>query len=348
MACQTGQSSAGIINDLLERGNQYSFVQVMRLFRAVLGPDALEQGRVRVRPELSMAFPPADVAGIEAAGDDESGFLVTATFLGLYGSSSPLPSFYTEDLLDEISADGSACRDFLDIIHQRLYSLYFRCWSKYRLFIRVEEEQDPSERQKLFCLLGLGEPELAAGLPDAWSLIRYAGLLTQFPRSSLGLETLLRDALSIKELTVIQCIRRMASIPPEQRLKLGNSGCGLGTDTVLGSEIVDRMGKFRLQVGPLFRKEFDSLLPGAPLHIKLASLVKLYLLDPLDHDLELILSAGEVGPIRLGAPDCPKLGWNTWCFSGDTLGEVRAVFPVHHDRSEQIYSTPPKEKEKPC
>jgi predicted component of type VI protein secretion system len=57
----------------------------------------------------------------------------------------------------------------------------------------------------------------------------------------------------------------------------------------------------------------------------------LYLLDPLDHDLELILAAGEVGPIRLGAPDGPKLGWNTWCFSGDTLGEVRAVFPVYHN-----------------
>jgi len=124
----------GVLNELLKCGHEFSFVQVMRLARKHLDPKGEEglpeipwQDRVRVRPELSLAFPASDVAGVEKDGDN---LRVTTTFLALYGASSPLPTFYTEDLMDEASNDESVCRDFLDIIHQRLYHLWFQCWSK--------------------------------------------------------------------------------------------------------------------------------------------------------------------------------------------------------------------------
>ena len=130
MADTSGQANSPLINDLLSRGHEFSFTQVMRLARTVLGPggarelpDVPWQERVRVRPDLSLAFPASDVVRVEQDGTD---LLVETTFLGLYGSSSPLPTHYTEDLMDEASADSSVSRDFLDILHQRLYQLYFQ------------------------------------------------------------------------------------------------------------------------------------------------------------------------------------------------------------------------------
>lgn len=335
MADTSGQPHPPLIDDLLAHGHEFSFDQVMRIARLHLGaggagelPEIPWQERIRVRPDLSLSFPAADVARVERSGADNADLLITTTFLGLYGSSSPLPTHYTEDLLDEAAADSSVSRDFVDILHQRLYQLYFQCDNKYRLFVRVAEEQNPRDRERLFCLIGLGEKELRDSLPEAWSLVRYAGLFSQFPRSAAGLQTLLRDALGVRKLEVEQCVLRRVPIPADQQMSLGLSGMSLGTTTVLGSEMPDRMGKFRIHIGPLSKKEYDSLLPGTPQHDKLAGLIRLYILDPFDFDLKLILAANQAGPIRLGDPSGQRLGWNSWCFSGDTLGEVSALFPI--------------------
>jgi type VI secretion system protein ImpG len=331
MADTPGRTTSPLMVDLLQSGHQFSFVQVMRLARRFLDPRGAEglpevpwQDRVRIRPELSLAFPAADVARVERVGAD---LRVTATFLGLYGTSSPLPIFYTEDLLDEASCDESVIRDFLDIVHQRLYHLYFQCWSKYRLFIRVVEENNPVDRERLYCLIGLGEKELRDTVPDSWSLLRYAGILSQYPRSALGLKTLLRDVFAIKSIRITQNVQRMVPIPADQRLSMGTSCCRLGVDAVLGSEIADQMGKFRIEIGPLSWEGYNDLVPGTPLHEKLVRYVRFYLVDPLAVELKLILAAGEAKPLRLGDPTA-RLGLNTWCFAGETLGEMSTVFPL--------------------
>jgi type VI secretion system protein ImpG len=334
MAESTWQSSSPLMQDLLARGHEFSFNQIMRLARIALGADAAPNfpkasGReqLRIRPELSLAFPAADVANVQRCGQNEAELLVTATFLGLYGVSSPLPTHYTEYLLEEGAADSSVSRDFLDIIHQRLYQLYFQAWSKYRLFVGVAEANNHLDRERLFCLIGLGEEELRSSLPDAWSLVRYAGLLTGFPRSAQGLLTLLRDALGMRAVEIEQCVLRKVPVPADQQMCLGLSSTRLGVDTFLRSEMPDRTGKLRIALGPLSREDFDSFLPGALRHEKLASLVRLYVNDPLELDVKLTLAAGQARPIRLGDPDGPRLGLNTWSFSG-TLGEVSAIFPM--------------------
>jgi len=227
--------------------------------------------------------------------------------------------------MDEASSDESVCRDFLDIIHQRLYHLYFQCWSKYRLIIRVVEENNPIDKERLLCLIGLGEKELSSSMPDAYSLLRYTGILTQYPRSAMGLKTILRDALGMNNIRIIQNIRRMVPIPDDQRMRMLVSGRRLGMDTILGSKIADRTGRFRIRIGPLTWREFNDLLPGTPRNDKLTSLTRFYLTDPLEVELELILAAGEAQPIRIGDPEA-KLGLNTWDFAGSSIDEVSALF----------------------
>jgi type VI secretion system protein ImpH len=330
MAGQDGGSSVNLKLDLLKEGHTFSFFQVMRLLRFFGGrlprskdAPSVDNEHTRIRPELSFAFPPADVSGIKQSESDPPDYLVTATFLGLYGTSSPLPAFYTEDLMDEAREDESVTRDFMDIIGHRLYVLLFRCWTKYRQFVQVAEERNHDDLQRLFSLIGLGEREFRRDIPDVYGLIRYIGLLTQFPRSALGLKTMLQDALADVPVNVEPCILRKAKIPPDQRLCLGESGCTLATDSFIGEQIDDRMGKFRLVMGPLKSQAFQQLLPGTPDCEKAAFLTRFYLTDPLEYDMELILAEKEAQCTCLGASEWSRLGWDTWCFSGSHLGEVR-------------------------
>ncbi len=330
MATTAGEATAGLMDELLEHGHEFSFVQVMRLARRCLDPEG-EAGipgipwheRVHIRPELSLAFPASDVSKVERDGDN---LKITATFLGLYGSASPLPTFYTKDLMDEASNDESVFRDFLDIIHQRLYHLYFECWSKYRLLIRIVEEKNPADIQRMWGLLGFEEREQAAYLPDAFPLLRYGGLFTLLPRPVSGLETLLRDSLGINRITVIQCVKRAVAIPENQQMRLDVGNNTLDVDAVLGPAVEDRMGKMRIRIGPLSWDDYNSLLPGTPRYEQLARLVDLYLLDPLEVDLELVLAEGEAEHFVMDDPrfvlDC-----NIFVFD-DAMPETSMEFPL--------------------
>ncbi len=336
MAGQAGLSTFDIANELVEKGRRFSFVQVMRLMR-LLGHGletvedahtfALQEQSLRIRPQNNLSFPASDVASIEKTEGETQGFLVNASFLGIYGPASPLPTFYTEDLIQQEAEEESAVRDFLDIFNHRLFTLFFRCSMKYRLFFQVCEENNPEILNKLYCLIGLGEFRHRLDMPYAYSMIRYGGILSQHPRSAWGLETMLGDAFSYTPVKVVQCAGRNVKIPPSQRLLMGSTGCSLGIDSVIGSQIRDYAGKFRLRLGPVNYQLFQQLLPGSEENKRLSALTRFYLLDPLEFDMELILQEGEAPCIRLGAEMAGRLGMDTWIFSCEKIGEVRAVFP---------------------
>ncbi|MET5115758.1 type VI secretion system baseplate subunit TssG, partial [Burkholderia pseudomallei] len=70
---------------------------------------------IHTRPNLSRSCPDTDVERIDKA--DDGGSRVVANFFGLYGVSSPLPTVYTEDLIDEAFRGRHAARGFLDVLH---------------------------------------------------------------------------------------------------------------------------------------------------------------------------------------------------------------------------------------
>lgn len=342
MGSQAGGSSShlnidskeALKNDLLKEGHTYSFFQVIRLLRFIISEStkvsmsgSSPDEAIRIRPNLSLAFSASDVESVQELDNDEtSRFLVTTNFLGLYGSSSPLPVFYTEDLIDEESADESVSRDFIDIINQRLFSLLFECWTKYRQYLQVVEQENSAYIDRLFCLLGLGGKGFREEIPEPNMLFRYIGLLSQFPHSGVGLKTLLKDAISGIALDVIPCVERTAKIPDDQKLRLGISGCKLGIDSFIGDMVNDRMGKFRIRIGPLSRADFKRLSPGTKAFKRLSSLTDFYFVEPLDYDMELIMAKGEAQTLCLGDPKRASLGVDSWIFSSRELGEVKVLF----------------------
>ncbi len=325
-----------IKSDLLSNGRAFSFFQVMRLLRllettksTVPGSDSPENGNIRVKPKLSLAFPSSDVDRVEEKVTKEgSSFNIIANFLGLYGVSSPLPTFYTEDILSEALEDQTVSRDFIDIINHRIYELFFKCVTKYRQTFQVVEDGNNEHVQRLYSLVGLGEDKLRENIPASYCLPRYIGLFTQFPRSAMGLKTLIQDALGEIPVAVIPCIKRNVKIPADQRISLGVKNGALGTDCFLGDEIEDKSGKFRLRIGPMNKKNFLSCSPGNEGFKKFVFLTNLYMVEPLDYDIELIMEKDQKKTTCLGDTNWSSLGVNTWIFAGKDKWESRSiVFP---------------------
>ena len=336
MEGKDGRPAFDLKKELLGNGKEFAFFQAIRLLRFLIvretggtTEESPVREHVRIRPNLSLAHPGTELSGIEKQKDAPPLYLVTANFLGLYGESSPLPAFYTEDLIDEREDKEGVSRDFVDIFNYPLYYLFYEIWSKHRLPIKVLEEKEQKYRDILFSLLGLGVKDIEKDVPESYSLLRYIGLLTQSPKSAKGLKTLLADALAQPDLDIVPAVKRKVRIPDDQRFLLGRSGNVLGEECYLGSRVEDRMGKYRIEIGPVKAGELRRYLPEKSGHEKIKFLSRLYLVEPRECDLKVILAEGELEQARLGEKDWCRLGQDTWIFSGRYDKPAQVVFQVH-------------------
>lgn len=326
MDAQDRQHPTDLKKLFAEKGRGMPFVQLIRLLRLLVQKQSdkpLDDDQlfkyIRVRPELSLNFPGRDVNALAQVGRDSDTnigrYRVTATFLGLYGASSPLPTFYTEDLLDEQREDQSIAREFLDVINNPFYALFFKVWKKKSLSLRYAEDPDDPVSDILFSLLGLGENIFRDALPDSKRFLHYIGLTSQHPRSAEGLRVMLSDMVREPDVQVQQCVSTRTDIPADQRCRLGIQGNALGETCYVGTWVAERMGKFRVEFGPLDADRFQRLLPDQPNRALVNESVRFYLDQPLDWDLLLVLPGQYLQTARLGQSQWGRLGWDTWLFA---------------------------------
>ncbi|WP_319777057.1 type VI secretion system baseplate subunit TssG [Maridesulfovibrio sp.] len=336
MGCDDRKPSASVTGKLLDKPTGFSFFQAIRLLRlhshTCAGKELEEffRDHLRVHPQLSLGFPATDLIDIEHEEGDL--YRLETTFLGLYGASSPLPVFYTEELLAEASEDKSVTRDFLNIINNNAYVQFFRAWSRSRLMIKAVDEEDHSWLERLDSLLGYGHHKAFSHVPPECRRYRHIGLLTQYPRSALGLETLLKDSLQHRDIHVEQCVLRKVKIPEDQRFCLGENSNLLGERSWIGEELEDRNSKLAVHLRNLDSGRFHQFLFNDGR--KLDNFVRSYLVEPFKYDLVLEMKSGEANTTVLGGEQWSVLGCDTWIFAGDYLEHAKASFA---DKRGHIY-----------
>lgn len=316
MAGELGRTTTDLENDLLENGPEYDYFQAVRMIGLLANHRSREEGdasdfRLRIRPELSFNYPTSDIAEIRRLGE-EPGFSISTTFLGLYGVSSPLPAFFTEELLDDEWEDDEAARGFLDVIHQHLYPVLYKAWVKYKFSHNAVEHGDESYWDILYNLMGLGSEEIKAAVTQPEQLLRYTGLLTEQRRSAVGLQTILEDVLDPIGVELEPCVERTVTIPETQRLRLGERHCTLGQSAVLGMQVNDRTGKVIVRIGPLDLNQYVELIADEQKLELVRFIIRMYLTQPLDYEIALALSPGTVQGVCLGESMWSGLGTDSW------------------------------------
>jgi len=338
-----------LFDRLLKRGWEFDFFQAVWLLERYGGGETLVGGRgpvgserIRFRPDVSVGFPPTDVrrvAALRGEGDAERRYRVDVTFMGLYGVSTPLPLHYAIDILravepysattgepgegvavGEPSSDSSPARDFLDIFHHRLASLFYRAWTKYRYDVTFGKAGRDTTTDYLLWLIGCPRQydEAVLGVFPI-RLIRYAGLLTQHPKSATSLEGLLFDYWEGVDIEVEQCLGRWVTLSPADLNSIGMVNSCLGVDLTVGEQVYDLSGAFSISVGPVDWATYLSFLPSGERFAQTRSLVQLYCTDPLAFTIEVKLHAGEVPRTQLTSDDrAGRLGFTSWVLTGDS------------------------------
>lgn len=322
--------------DLFMHPDQYSYYQTVSFLRRMdqyaTGDRETEEEflrkRLRVNSYLSLAFPPNDVVSLKILPSpsgpppvDKDGVLlpsfapgerieVTATFMGLYGSASPLPTFYTEELLDDYRNDLSAAKSFFDLVGQLFFIRYYQSLNKYRLLDRIVRQKDEAVRQQLFSLFGVGHPELLGDRQLTDGDLACSGLFSLNRRPASGLRSYLavRFQLDYEQVTVEQCLFAWAPVPEEQRAILGRQSVTLGEDAVLGRSVPDRMGKFRVDLRELDSQTYHRFLPGRRDWDELRWAIRFYAGTALQFEVRLHLSAAEAENARAGGVYWAELG----------------------------------------
>jgi type VI secretion system protein ImpH len=304
-------------NALAQHPARFSLAQALRLLTLELESQGVPRSEIerhiRIVPWLSLAFPGSEVVALAreslVTDDDEEQKETTAqqaeeweelrtekqpelpsdryrlenTLIGLYSTLGPLPTLYTEELLDEARADRDAVKEFLDLINNRIAHLFCRAEGYYDYARRLVEQGDADMQHMLYCLMGQAYPELHSARPprpQAVELLAHA-------RTADGLASYLASELPWPEVRVEECVLRQAVIPREQRCRLGAANTHVGENLVVGENIADATGKIRIHLKDLPEARLQNYLYGAPGHAELRAHVRRYMDEALEFDLVL-------------------------------------------------------------
>jgi type VI secretion system protein ImpH len=322
--------------DLRENPCSFQFFQAVRLLE-LLGAGREPVGRfaqpgreaVRFAAHNSFPFPASQIQKIDWPKPQEDSSdapsrrkpdpapKMTVNFMGLTGPVGALPLVYTELVVQRIRERDHTMAEFFDIFNHRMISFFYQAWEKYRFPVNYQRSRDDTFSRQLNCLLGLGTPQLEnRQLIDDDSLRFYTGLLSLQPRSAAALRDILIDYFGV----LVEIEQFVGSWYP---LKSEDQCCfdegfalseQLGVGAVVGDAVWDQQSRIRIRLGPMTMFEYQAFLPNGSEYKQLMALIRFFLNDLTDFEVQLVLKREDVPPVQLGAEDGegPPLGWTTW------------------------------------
>lgn len=327
----------------------FDFFQAVRLLERFL-PERTSVGQfahpnaegARFAAHPSLAFPASQIQAMDWPPDGRVRMVVN--FMGLTGPLGVLPNPYTSLIIERMRGGDYSSRDFLDVFNHRIISLFYRAWRKYRFDVACEQGERDLFSRHLLSLLGLGTDGLRdrQAVSDE-SLIYYAGLLSQRPRSAQGLKQILEDYFEVP-VAIEQFAGSWYRLDRETQCRLSeeNSDSGeLGLGAVVGDEVWNQQSKVRVVLGPLSLERYADFLPDGQSWETLRAWVRFYSNDEWDFEVKLILEREQVPACTLGAEGTsgPQLGWVSWVksvpFSRDPDDTVLAIEEAEGGRYER-------------
>lgn len=307
-----------MIDRLTGEPERFEFYQSVRLLTGMLArrhqmpANRIVGDWVRFHGSLKLTFPPSEVerlddlaAGEEATRKTSARYVMTPTFFGLTGPTGVLPRFYTEMLVErELLYRDRAAKAFLDVFANRLTTLFYRAWQKYRLPIRHEIEPRRGYLPELLRLAGV---HFDSNAPDRQNLCdelsdevfaEYAGVLRHQPVSAVNISRVLGDFFEVC-VKAEQFVGRWFELDDSQVTKLGGECATLGVSAFCGGRVWQRDQRVKLMIGPLKLDDFRRFLPNGHNMRAMAKLLKYWCGYTCEWEVELILRKEDVQPVQI-------------------------------------------------
>ncbi|MHA6198505.1 type VI secretion system baseplate subunit TssG [Pseudomonas wadenswilerensis] len=306
---------------LLDEARDHDFFCLLERLHGLHGDDlesaqayAAEHQLIRLGNRADLGFPASDVSlARRLEGDLPHQYLVQATFLGIHGADSPLPSYYLERLAYEAGQKEGIRPAFFDFFNHRLLTLLHQAWRKYRHYIRFRPGASDRLSQRLFALVGLKDDAIRGATPIAWSrLLSFAGAVVHRSRSPDMVTGLVAHCFDLSDVTIRDFELRCTDIDVQDRTQLARSNGALGESFRIGDSVRTRHCKFTLVIAGLSQARFRQFLPDGEDFERLRMLIAYLLRDQTPCDLELVLCESEVPAFNLGDDSGCQLGWTSF------------------------------------
>ena len=309
-----------LLRQLQDEPHKFGFFQAVRLLENAhpglprIGTSLrLRDDPIRFAQAPSLSFAPAALARFEPAQGDAPPTL-HQRFFGLFGANGPLPLHMTEyarERARRMPSDRALVR-FLDMFHHRLLSLLYRAWAEASPAVSLDRPDDDPFSRWVGSLAGYGQSTLAArdAVPDS-ARLAVAGILGRSVHGAEGLERILNDFFRVP-VKVHQWQAYWMRLPEDAHTRIGlrNAPVALGQSAVVGARVWDCQNRFRIEIGPLTRAQYERFLPGGESLKRLKDWVLNYVGYELSCEMHLVLMKEEVPEVRLGAAGA--LGWTSW------------------------------------
>ena len=307
---------------LREEPFAFEFFQAVRLLERLF-PDRKSIGKfvnpsdevVRVGAFASLDFPASQIQSLEFRGPQAP--LMSVNFMGLTGPQGTLPLWYTAFILDRLREGDRVLLGFLDLFNHRAISLFYQAWEKYRFTVAYERGELDRFSHHLLDLIGLGTSCLQdrQSVEDD-SLIFYAGLLGQRPRSAKALEQILSDYFEVP-IEIEQFLGTWYKLDSDTQCCMDDGDTSseqLGFGAVVGDEVWDQHSRGRIKIGPLTLGQYLDFLPNGTAFEPLRAITRFFSNDEIDFEAQLILRRDDVPRCEVGAEGeaSPLLGWVSW------------------------------------
>lgn len=286
-------------------------MQYLREYYPKLSSDELYH-KIYFRANPSLAFQKSDLSAAVLKRNSEGMFIeLTLNFLAVFGSSSPLPSHYSEMILQSSDSDN-VLRDYLDIYNHHLQKLVYPIWMKYRYYIHYQHDLKDTFSKYMLSLLGLyHEHNTKTSRLNLQKLMPYLGILSMRQKSSGMLLPILKHYLSHEAIEIEQCITHTIAIPSWQHCNLGSANCTLGSDFLAGESIKSKNNKFRIVLKSAQWEDLIAYSVHGTKMDKVNDLIDFMLQEPLIYDVALHVQNDQIIPCELSNPQCGYLGINS-------------------------------------
>lgn len=229
---------------------------------------------VRIRPSLSTAFPDREISSIKI--NEKNQFLIETTFFGLYGVTSPLPNFYSEDISRLSSLGYDNARRFLDVFNHSAFPLLLKAVTRFRSSTGLQEHLNPRQRSRKASWIGLASPALMKRYNQWPRLLEVATVLSSPHPTASSLSTMLKGIVQSGKVTVHTCALARMSIPAQNRWILGSQASTLGEDAVVGYFVDDRRNQVDVEFEGQEHADLQAILPRGCRHDLLKQAIGLH------------------------------------------------------------------------
>ena len=277
---------------------------------------------VRLGQEARMAFPPTTIRAFTPPGA-KPGSLINR-FFGFFGPHGPLPIHLTDYARErQINNRDGTFVAFANMLTHRIMSLMYRAWVTGQPAVDFDRGADTQFERHIAALGGHHGANLRDrdAMPDM-AKRHYAGILAGGTKNAEGLVAILSGFFRAP-VRMDEFVGTWLDLEPDDQWELGKGG-GLGQTTSVGSRVWSRNAKFRLIIGPVSLAEYQRLLPGNPSMDRLAGVVRNYVGDALDYDVNVVLRGDQVPAAQLGADT--RLGQTSWIGTRRTTADADELY----------------------